>query len=118
MHHMCLWAWLISSLHEVFWLILKFYFQESNEWKKMTVQFMWLNAFRHWNYSLMHDNTDLHKLALVHRLSEYCDNTLANTPNSDLVMQLLYNIHCINSINLHVKLEVSKQYIIVGGCTI
>ena len=58
------------------------------------------------------------KLAQVHRLSEYCDNTSANTPNSDTVMPLLHNIHCINSINLHVKLEISDQYIIVGGCTI
>ena len=63
-------------------------------------------------------NIQRYKLAHVHRLPEYCDNTLANTPNSEMVMQLLHNIHSTNSINLHVKLEVSNQYIIVGGCTI
>ena len=63
-------------------------------------------------------NIQRYKLAQVHRLSEYYDNTLANTPNSETVMQLLHNIHYVNSIKLHVKLEVSNQYIIVGGCTI
>ena len=63
-------------------------------------------------------NIQRYKLAQVHRLSEYCDNTLANTPNSEMVMHLLSNIHCTNSINSHVKLEVSNQYIIVEGCTI
>ena len=63
-------------------------------------------------------NIQRYKLVQVHRLSEYCDSTSTNTPNSEMVMQLLHNIHCINSINLHVKLEVSNQYIIVGGCTI
>ena len=47
---------MVEYFHQCFLqCMLKLYFQESNEWKKMTVQFIWLNAFRHWNYLLMDD---------------------------------------------------------------
>ena len=53
-------------------------------------------------------NIQRYKLAQVHRLSEYCDNTSATTLNPETFV--LHNIlHYINSINLHVNLKVSNH---------
>ena len=51
---------------------------------------MYAELIRHSSGSIRHSiykaNIQRYKLAQVHRLSEYCDNTSANTPNSEMVM--------------------------------